>query len=418
MLGLVSFSAFFSASETAFFFLSRDEIRRFGAGNRRQRTVANLMKDPDRLLTAVLFWNLLINLGYFSVGIVLMQSLTAAGFTLVASAMAVLSLLGMIVLGEVTPKTLAVLFRQQISVNVAWPLATAVRVLDPVIPALNSTAVVLRRTFWPHVKHEPHLQPEDLEKAIDASAAYTSELLEIEQKVLHSILDLNEVMVEEVMRPRSLCVTVDPQDTLASRSIGTTENISYVMLRDDGDDSDIFYRAVSLMRVIGKSSQTFDELAEPVIYVPWCATLAYVLGQLRDRYSSIVVVVHEHGEMVGTISYEDMLEVIFSEGHSRTKRVLGREPLLSIGDNRYHAEGLISLRLLYENLRISFDAEEEHLNTLSGLFQDELERLPETGDQIQIEGWQFTVIAVDSRGRLRALVEPVNGFVDDSGKDS
>lgn len=410
MLGLVSCSAFFSASETAFFFLSREEIRRFSAGNRRQRTVSGLMQDPDRLLTAVLFWNLLINLGYFSIGIVMMQSLTRSGFTLVASAMGIFSLLGMIVLGEVTPKTLAVLFRQQISVNVAWPLATAVRILDPVIPTLNQTAVILRRTFWPHVQHEPHLQPEDLEKAIDASAAYTSELLEIEQKVLHSILDLNEVLVEEVMRPRGLCVTAEPDDTLETHSLGRTNHVSYVMVKDDGDESDIFSRAVSLVRVIGHSRATFAELSEPVIYVPWCATLAFVLGELRNRYSSVVIVVHEHGEMVGSLCYDDILEVIFTEGQSRTRRVLGREPLLSIGDNRYHAEGLISLRLLYQHLRISFDAEEENLNTLSGLFQDELERLPVVGDQVEVEGWQFTAIAVDSRGRLRALVEPVNGF--------
>lgn len=410
MLGLVSCSAFFSASETAFFFLSREEIRRFSAGNHRQRTVSGLMKDPDRLLTAVLFWNLVINLSYFSVGIVLMQSLTRSGFTLVASAMGVFSLLGMIVLGEVTPKTLAVLFRQQISVNVAWPLATAVRILDPVIPTLNQTAVILRRTFWPHVQHEPHLQPEDLEKAIDASAAYTSELLEIEQKVLHSILDLNEVMVEEVMRPRGLCVVAEPEDTLETHSLGSTNHVSYVMVKDAADDNEIFSRAVSLVRVIGHSRATFDELAEPVIYVPWCSTLAYVLGELRNRYSSVVIVVHEHGEMVGSLCYEDILEVIFSEGQSRTRRVLGREPLLSIGDNRYHADGLISLRLLYQHLRIPFDADEENLNTLSGLFQDELERLPEVDDRIAVEGWQFTAISVDSRGRLRALVEPVDGF--------
>lgn len=410
MLGLVTCSAFFSASETALFFLSREEIRRFSAGNHRQRTVSGLMQDPDRLLTAVLFWNLLINLSYFSVGIVLMQSLTRDGFTLVASAMGVFSLLGMIVLGEVTPKTLAVLFRQQISVNVAWPLAMAVRILDPLIPILNQTAVILRRTFWPQVRHEPHLQPEDLEKAIDASAAYTSELLEIEQKVLHSILDLNEVMVEEVMRPRSLCVVAEPDETLETHSLGTTNNVSYVMVKEAGDESEIFSRAVSLGRVIGHSRATFDELAEPVIYVPWCSTLAYVLGELRNKYSSVVVVVHEHGEMVGTLCYDDILEVIFNEGQSRTRRVLGREPLLPIGDNRYHVDGLISLRLLYQRLRISFDAEEENLNTLSGLFQDELEQLPHVGDQVSIEGWRFTAIEVDSRGRLRALVEPVDGF--------
>ena len=166
MLTLILCSGFFSASETAFFFLTREQIRRFGQGNLRQRTVAGLLANPDRLLTAVLFWNLVINLGYFSVGIVVMQQLTAKSFHMVAACLAVFNLVGMIVFGEVLPKSLAVVFRQQISSLAGLPLAAAVRILDPFIPTLDRIARVLRRSFWPQVKHEAHLQAKDLEKAI------------------------------------------------------------------------------------------------------------------------------------------------------------------------------------------------------------------------------------------------------------
>jgi len=71
MAGLVLASGFFSSSETALFYLSRDDLRAFRVGPRRQRLVASLLANPDRLLTAVLFWNLLINLTYFAITIVL-----------------------------------------------------------------------------------------------------------------------------------------------------------------------------------------------------------------------------------------------------------------------------------------------------------------------------------------------------------
>ncbi|MEZ6128096.1 MAG: CNNM domain-containing protein [Planctomycetaceae bacterium] len=404
MLALVLCSAFFSASETAFFFLSRDQIRRFGAGNSRQRMVATLMADPDRLLTAVLFWNLLINLAYFTIGIVVIQKLTAGQFRMVAAVLGVLNLVGMIVLGEVTPKSVAVVFRQQIAPVASWPLAAAVRILDPVIPLLGRIAQILRRAFWPHVVPEPHLQPEDLEKAIDASAALASELLEAEQQVLHNILDLNEVFVEEIMRPRNLSITVAPEETLDTLSASSIAHVDYLMVKED--DNDTFRRSVALSRITGRTTATFAELSESVIYVPWCASLAYVLAELRNRYSSVAIVVHEHGEMVGTVNYEDLLETIFSDSPSRTRRILRREPLITIGDNRYHAEGLVTLRYLYRHLRISFDADEEALNTLAGLFHDELERLPQVGDCIRSNGWRFTAIEVSPRGQLRALIEP------------
>lgn len=414
MLVLISCSAFFSASETAFFFLSRDQIRRFSGGNSRQKMVSTLMVDPDRLLTAVLFWNLLINLGYFTVGIIVMQKLSSGGFTFVAGVMGVLNLVGMIVLGEVIPKSTAVVFRQQLAPLASWPLAAAVAVLNPVIPVLGKVARVLRRSFWPHIQHEPHLQPEDLEKAIDASAVFTTELLEIEQKVLHNILDMNEVAVEEVMRPRNLSVVVDPQSNLESLAGSSIDSANYVLLREEG--TDLYHRAVALSRITGRTSATFYELSEPVIFVPWCANLAYVLAEMRNQYRSVAIVVHEHGEMVGMVTYEDLLESILSDAPSRTRRVLRREPLIEIGENRFHAEGLVTLRYLSGQLRISFDADDDSLMTLAGLFHDELERIPNTGDRIRWEGWIFTAIEVSPRGLVRALVEP-QGYAGDGAEE-
>ena len=403
MLALVLCSAFFSSSETAFFFLTREQIRSFSQGNSRQKMAAALLQDPDRLLTAVLFWNLLINLAYFSVGIVVMQKLTSQNFNAVAAALGVFNLLGMIVLGEVLPKSFAVIFRQRLSALASWPLAASVAILDPIIPTLGSVARVLRRSFWPHVKHEPHLQAEDLEKAIDASVAQTMELLEIEQQVLHNILDLNEVAVEEVMRPRNLIVTVSPEDSFESANLPSLMNTDYLLIREK--DSETCSQAVALSRITRQTTMRFEEIAEPVIFVPWCASLAFVLAELRNGYRSVAIVVHEHGEMVGMVTYEDLLETMLSDAPSRTRRVLRREPLIEIGENRFHAEGLATLRYLSRHLRISYEADDE-TNTLAGLFHDELERIPVVGDVITWEGWILTAIQVTPRGQVRALIEP------------
>ena len=415
MLVMMLCSAFFSASETAFFFLSRDEIRRFRSGNGRQKLVATLIADPDRLLTAVLFWNLLINLAYFSVGVVVMQKLTTGGFRFVAASVGVLNLVGIIVLGEVLPKSTSAVFRIAISSLVSWPLAMSVAVLDPVIPLLGRVAQILRRAFWPHIQHEPHLEPEDIEKAIDASAVFTTELLEAEQRVLHNILDLNELAVELCMRPRNFSLAVKSTDTLASLTATRIAHADYLMVKDP--ESDIYSGAVPLGRIFGKSHKPFSELAEPVIYVPWCSTLAYVLAELRNRYRSVAVVVHEHGEMVGTVTYEDLLEFVLSDSPSRTRRILRREPLIQIGENRFHAEGLVTLRYLCRHLRIPFENDDDALTTLAGLFHDELGAIPEIGDKLEWGGWSFTAIEVSPRGQLRALIEPIGYAVRDEGSE-
>ncbi|MEZ6058750.1 MAG: CNNM domain-containing protein [Planctomycetaceae bacterium] len=405
MLLLIVASAFFSASETAFFFLSREQVRKFSTGPPRQRMVASLLADPDRLLSAVLFWNLLINLSYFAVGIVIIHKLTTREFSSVAAVFGVANLLGIIVVGEVMPKSVAVVYRLQVAQLASWPLAVAVAALDPVIPWLGRFARVLRRTFWPHLKQEASLHAEDLEKAVDTSAALSSEILQIEQQVLHNILDLNELYVEEVMRPRSHCVSVAADGTLAALNT-SLKHVNYLMVTDP--DTGVFTGAISLNGISAESGQTFQQIAEPVIYVPWCASVAYVLGELQNKFRGVAVVVHEHGEVVGTATYEDLLESMLSEAPSRTRRMLRREPIIEIGDNRFHVEGLITLRYLARRLRIALNPEDESLYTLSGLFHDELERLPEVGDRIHWHGWVLTAINVTARGQVRVLVEPAS----------
>jgi len=184
MAGLVLASGFFSSSETALFYLSRDDLRSFRVGS----------------------WNLLINLSYFAVSIALTRRV-ASGSTRAATLIPLLSLLGIILFGEVAPKSLAVVFRRRVAIWLAWPLAIAVRIFDPIAPVFVATTEFLYRVFWPHVTVEQALDADDLEQAVENSAR-TAEVVSQERQVLHNILDLGEISVEEVMRPRGTWATL------------------------------------------------------------------------------------------------------------------------------------------------------------------------------------------------------------------
>ena len=131
-----------------------------------------------------------------------------------------------------------------------------------------------------------------------------------------------------------------------------------------------------------------------------------MLTEFRNQYRSVAVVVNEFGEMVGMVTYENLLEFIFTDLPSRTRRLLRHEPVMEISKDRYHADGLVTLRYLFRVLRVAFDSDEDHQRTLAGLFHDELERIPEVGDLLTIEGWVLNAIEVTPLGQLRALIEP------------
>lgn len=414
MLLLTVLSGFFSASETSLFFLSRDEIRGFASGSGRQRMVASLMANPDRVLTAILFWNLLINLACFSVGLVVMSRLSQGGYTRVAAALGIINLIGVIVFGEVLPKSSAVAFRQGLAPLVSWPLAFAVALLDPVVPVLGSVAHSLRRAFWPHVTAESHLSSEDLEHAVDGSAALGADMLDLEQQVLHNILDLSEIRVAEVMRPRNHCQFVSPADTFETLA-HPVQDADYLLVQEPQEDH--VSRAVVLGGITVEPGRAFGTLAEPVIYVPWCASLAYTLSELQRNYRSVAVVVYELGEMAGVVTYEDILETMLTESPSRTRRILRREPVISIGNNRFHADGLTTMRYLAGRLRVEFDPAEDGQSTINGFFHDQLERFGEIGDVLAWRNWKMTVIDATPRGKLRVLIEPLPLLVAESGPD-
>ncbi len=407
MAGLVLASGFFSSSETALFYLSRDDLRAFRVGPRRQRLVASLLANPDRLLTAVLFWNLLINLTYFAVSIVLSRRI-AADNTRFATAIPLLSLLGIILFGEVIPKSIAVVFRRRLAAWLAWPLTIAVRIFDPIAPIFLVTTEFLHRVFWPHVTVEPALEADDLEQAVDNSAR-TTEVVIQERQVLHNILDLGEISVEEVMRPRGTWVTLPLPIHLQDLDAQAVET-GFVVV---GGDQDIVKSIIPLDHRASLPDTHLERLAEEVIPVPWCARLAPVLQRMRDTFSSAACVVNEYGDAVGILTHDDILDTILSPEPSRARRLLRREPIESIGEGRYEVQALTTLRYLSRRLQLDYEPDPEHQVTVNGLLQEQLERVPVAGDECLWQGHRIRVIEASGRGPIKVLVARDTDPLDD-----
>src|SRR5262245_3976743 len=207
---LLGCSAFFSTCEAALFNLHRRDRRAFERGSASQRAAARLLADPSRLLTAILFWNLLANLSYFTLGSLVslgMKEEDAGGWTI--GVWSTGALLTLVFVGEVVPKTLGVLQSRLLAGTVGLPLAAAVRALDPLVPLLTTVNVLSRRLLWPSFRPEPFLEVTDLERAVALSTSDAA-LLEQEEVVLRNIVALSEYRVDEMMRPRNQVLAFRP----------------------------------------------------------------------------------------------------------------------------------------------------------------------------------------------------------------
>jgi len=399
MAVLIACSAFFSASEAALFSLRQQDRRFLKAGTRAQRLAAELLNDPDRLLSAVLFWNLVVNMTYFAVASIAGFRLegTAAAGQAATVAFAAGSVLAIIFFSEMLPKTLAVTAARTLSALFAVPLAVAVRAVDPLMPALRLTNLLSRRLIWAQFRPEPYLDVSDLERAIEASAP-EAKLADQERIVLSNVVAMSDIRADEWMRPRTQFQSFRPPVSLADLEGKMTPSGYLLVTERDGDE---ITAAIDLQNLVEIPSENLEDAASPVSYVPWCATVADAFQQMRQNEHKVVAVVNEFGDTTGILTFEDILDTVFTHEPSRSGRLWNRAPITEIGDGVWQVIGVTSLRRLGRYLEMELPPSRS--TTLAGVVQETLQRLPIEGDSDRWGPFVFRVIEASDRAHL--LVE-------------
>ncbi|MCP3696930.1 MAG: DUF21 domain-containing protein [Planctomycetaceae bacterium] len=396
LLLLVACSAFFSASEAALFYLTWKEREGLPGGSRAQRAAATLLENPDRLLSAVLFWNLVINMTYFAIAARIGMDLgnqypdrTSVPFFFAAG-----SLLTIIFFSEMLPKSVAVLTAYRLTCLVSLPLSLAVRIVDPIMPGLRFIHLVSQRLIWPRFQAEPYLEITDLARAV-AISSDEAELAEQEQTVLSNIVQMSEIRADEWMRPRTQFLSFRPPVA----SVDLQEKIppsGYLLVTEPHHEE--VAGAINLQRLSTVPATHLEHLATPVIHVPWCALVADVLQLLHQRRREVAAVVNEFGETIGILTREDILDTVFRSAPSRSERLLNRVGIQQVDARCWHITGMTSIRRMGRFFKLELPTTKSV--TLAGILQHTLQRLPRSGDRCSWGPFDLHVLEAPERGHL------------------
>lgn len=390
MAFLIGCSAFFSASEAALFSLRPVDRRSLLDGSTSERTAATLLNDPERLLSAVLFWNLVTNIAYFALASIVENRLPQN--SPLVWPLRISSLLLIIFFSEMLPKTVAVLMSRQLSAACSLPLSVLIKLVDPLMTSLRVVMQASRRLLWPSFKSEEVLASADLERAIELSTT-DAKLLKGEQTVLRNIVALSELRADESMRPANQLQRFCPPVAISDLE-GARTRSGYLFLTEQ--DSENIANAVRLDSLWSIHPDHLEAAAEPVVYVPWCCSLADVTVQMLNGDREVAVVVNEWGESVGALTMDDIMDVVFTANTSRSQRLLKREPITQIKPELWQATGMTNLRRMAEYFRQELP--ETHNQTLGGIIQEELQRMPEQGDSCTWGKFHFEVLQSEPDG--------------------
>lgn len=317
MLLLLITSGLMSGSEAALFSLRGRELKQMEKGNRGAKLAAKLLGHPEDLLSGILFWNLLVNLTYFTlVGIVgaQLEASQQAGAG-VAVSFTVINLLIVIFFSEMLPKSIAVLAPQRIAMLCSIPIAIALKVVQPALPIVRGVNLVALRLIWPGFSPEPEIDLDAIGRAIDLGTGDTV-LAMREQTALKNLVQLAELRADQCMRPRSTLPVYAPPITaeelrqaFADWSEGAV-GPGYLLVLQPGGDHIVGSLNIDHMRPSQIEHPT--EAIEPVCYVPWSSSVSKVLDLLQRQRLSVAIVVNEFGDTIGMLSTEDIVHQILT----------------------------------------------------------------------------------------------------------
>jgi putative hemolysin len=402
MLFLLCFSAFFSATETAFFSLTKEEVDRFGKSNSKsERLVQTLLKTPKNLLTTILLGNMLANIGFYCASYGIAQKIavdSSYGGIWVAGAVCVFSLLTIIIMGEVIPKNIAVKIPDQYSRWVAMPIYLFDKLFFPFRVILTSIINSISKIFDKGGGDEKCVTIDELKMLVEFSEKQGIVDRE-ERSMIHGILDFKRAQIKEIMLPRVDMNLYDIADSVQGliELARETKETKFPIYEETPDN---IIGIVHAKDIFLHPKVQLKDILKPVQFVPEPKSIEGLLRQFRREGSQLAIVVDEHGGTAGLITLEDIIEEIVGEIQDEHEKP--RETINKIDENRYLISGNLSLRDWSDTF--GMEIEPMGVDTIGGLVIALLEHIPQKGDSVKYEDFVFTVEGVRKR-RITSILQ-------------
>lgn len=402
ILVLLCLSAFFSASETALTAVSRPLMHQLEQeGHVRAAIVNRLLDSKERLIGAILLGNNLVNIMASAIATsVLIGMFGDSGVAYATAGMTVVVLM----FGEILPKTYAIHNANPMAQALARPLLVLVTVLAPVVAAIQ---MVLNGVLW--LFGAKFTSRADLGTALTelrgAIEMHTTEEVKRERAMLRSILDLDDVTVDEVMTHRKSVAMIDaglPSTDIVD-AVLESPYTRIPLWRDNYDNVIGVINAKVLLRAVRAHPGDIDSLdvaalASPPWFIPDTSSLLDQLQAFRERREHFALVVDEYGTLMGVVTLEDILEEIvgdISDEHDTAVTGVRPQP-----DGTYIVNGNVTLRDL--NRELDWRLPDEEASTIAGLVLHESRQIPEVGQTFLFHGFRFEVLR-RQRNQLTAI---------------
>jgi CBS domain containing-hemolysin-like protein len=392
---LLGLSGFFSSAETALFSISKTKARHLAKeGGRPDELILRMKDDPHRLLTTILIGNNVVNVAASA----LATAVTLNAFPNYAVGVATFVMTFLIlVFGEVFPKSLATRNNIAIARFVIGPIYLLAWLFSPVILVLNFIPKLTGR-----IKETPSITEEELMTFVEV-VEEEGEIKEAEKELIENIFEFDDTKASEIMTPRGDMFVVDIGDPLDLKVVAES-GFTRIPVVDGNLDHVVGIlniKDVFMHQATSKEQVQLSTIMHKPYFVPENKKLDKLLQQFKKRSHHIAIVVDEHGGVSGLITLEDALEEIVGEIRDETDR---EEPLIvRLKPREWRVLGKTAVDDVNDVIGMEIPESTEY-DTFSGYVLDQIGRIPQEKESLEIGGYNVVVQEMDGNRINKYLV--------------
>ena len=376
---LLCLSAFFSSSETALTTVNQIRMRTLADnGDKRAARVLHVTGNPGKMLSAILIGNNIVNLSASSISTSL--AIHLFGNTGAGIATGILTFL-ILIFGEVTPKTMATIKADSMSLTVAAPIGLLMKILTPVIFIINKLSLGLMFLLHVNIKDaQKKMTEEELRTIVDVSQE--NGVIEHEERdMIHNLFDFGDAEAKEIMVPR-IDMTFVQADATYQEVLDIFRQDMFTRLPVYEDSTDNVIGIINMKDFLLQNDtpefSVRNLLREPYFTYEHKNTADLFL-EMRKSSISLAIVLDEYGVTAGLITLEDLLEEIV--GEIRDEYDADEEDdITRISDRAFYVLGSANLNDVSEALSLHFTSDD--YDTIGGYCLGLLDHLPEKNEII------------------------------------
>lgn len=393
---LIIFSAYFSATETAFTSLNRIRIKNLAnGGNKRAKLTLELCDKFDNILSTILIGNNIVN--------ILSTSLATALFVLyfpkngVAISTVVMTVV-VLIFGEIGPKSMAKESPEEFAMFSAPFLNMLCVLFTPLNFIFSLIKKLISRIF--KVKNDRSITEEELLTMVE-EAQSEGGINDNEGELIKNAIEFYDLEVSDILIPRV--------DVIAVQTDSTPEEIDQVFKDSRLSRLPVFHETIDSIagvlnmkdfyyQVLG-NKEPLENVIKPAMYVLEQMQISDLLKLLQQKKSHLAIVTDEYGGTVGIVTLEDVIEELVGEIWDEHDVVT--EEITQISANCYRVSCNASITKMFELFEID---EEIESSTVGGWVMEQLERVPVLGDSFKYQNLTVTVTNADERRPLEIIV--------------